>query len=177
MRLAVITTAVLALVSQFHSQPINLDTSQAEPVVSGFFITQEPQFPDRSKEAEIARQMDAQREQARQAEIQRIEREKQAQAVQSATVTPKAPTVAQNTPVDSNSAKMFIYMKESGNNPLARNSAGCLGLGQACPGSKLLAVCPNLDYACQDAFFTNYALSRYGSWEGALAFWQSHNWW
>lgn len=97
MRLAVITTAVLALVSQFHSQPINLDTSQAEPVVSGFFITQEPQFPDRSKEAEIARQMDAQREQARQAEIQRIEREKQAQAVQTPApvqTAPRQPVIA-----------------------------------------------------------------------------------
>ena len=79
---------------------------------------------------------------------------------------------------DANSAKLFIYNHESGNRTTARNAGGCLGLGQACPGSKLLAVCPDLnDYACQDAFFTNYAVSRYGSWEGAKAFWDSHNWW
>ena len=174
MRLAVITTAVLALITQFNSPTPSLDTSKAETLVSGFFVTQENKFPDRSKEAEIARQIDAQREQAR---LQAIEAQKQAQVVQSTIATPKAPVVAQNTPVDSNSAKMFIYNKESGNNPLARNASGCLGLGQACPGSKLLAVCPSLDYACQDAFFTNYAISRYGSWEGALAFWLSHNWW
>lgn len=69
---------------------------------------------------------------------------------------------------------MFIYMHESGNNPAAVNSSGCRGLGQACPGSKLPC---GADYACQDAFFTNYMLNRYGSWENAKAFWLSHNWW
>jgi hypothetical protein len=101
---------------------------------------------------------------------------------QEANYTPEPPKVAQTAPktpvVDNNDAKMFIYHKESGNRPTARNASGCLGLGQACPGSKLLAVCPDLnDYACQDAFFTNYALSRYGSWENAKAFWLAHKWW
>jgi len=73
--------------------------------------------------------------------------------------------------------KLFIYNHESGNNPTRANSSGCLGLGQACPGSKLLAVCPSLDYACEDAFFTNYAFSRYGSWAGAYSSWISHRWW
>jgi len=73
--------------------------------------------------------------------------------------------------------KLYIYQHESGNNPTRANSAGCLGLGQACPGSKLLAVCPTLDYACEDAYFTNYAVRRYGSWAGAYAFWISHRWW
>jgi hypothetical protein len=73
--------------------------------------------------------------------------------------------------------KLFIYNHESGNNPTRANGSGCLGLGQACPGSKLLRVCPTLDYACEDAFFTNYALSRYGSWAGAYSFWIAHRWW
>ena len=73
--------------------------------------------------------------------------------------------------------KLYIYQHESGNNPARANSAGCLGLGQACPGSKLLAVCPTLDYACEDAYFTNYAVRRYGSWAGAYAFWIAHRWW
>lgn len=73
--------------------------------------------------------------------------------------------------------KLYIYQHESGNNPTRANSAGCLGLGQACPGSKLLAVCPTLDYACEDAYFTSYAVRRYGSWAGAYAFWISHRWW
>lgn len=77
----------------------------------------------------------------------------------------------------------YIYGMESGGripgncNPTAQNAGGCLGIAQACPGSKLLAVCPNLDYACENIFFANYALARYGSWAGAYAFWLAHNYW
>lgn len=89
--------------------------------------------------------------------------------------TPPAPAPVISYPNQStNDYKLFIYMKESGNNPAAVNSTGCRGLGQACPGSKL--PCGN-DYACQDAYFTNYAISRYGSWYNAYLFWLSHNWW
>lgn len=80
-----------------------------------------------------------------------------------------APVVA-----DAGSAKMFIYNHESGNNPASVNSSGCRGLGQACPGSKLPC---DADYACQDAWFTNYMQGRYGTWENAKAFWLAHNWW
>lgn len=72
-------------------------------------------------------------------------------------------------------AKMYIYNHESGNNPAARNGAGCRGLGQACPGSKL--PCSDSDYACQDAWFTGYAESRYGGWINAYHFWLAHHWW
>ena len=78
-------------------------------------------------------------------------------------------------PVSANAAKAFIYAHESGNNPNATNPNGCYGLGQDCNG-RVRALC-GADYACQDAFFTNYAMSRYGSWENALAFWQAHHWW
>jgi hypothetical protein len=76
-------------------------------------------------------------------------------------------------------AKAFIYSHESGGRLTARNSGGCLGLGQACPGSKLVNACPNweTDYACQDAFFTNYMLNRYKTWENAKAFWLANRWW
>lgn len=98
-----------------------------------------------------------------------------------ATSTPepvKTPQNAPEQPIDNNDAKMYIYFKESGNRPTARNAGGCLGLGQACPGSKLLAVCPDLnDYACQDAFFTRYMQNRYGSWANAKAFHLRNNWW
>lgn len=92
-----------------------------------------------------------------------------------ATITPQAAPAGV---LDSNESKMYIYNKESGNRSTARNSGGCLGIGQACPGSKLLAVCPDLnDYACQDNFFTNYMLARYKSWENAKAFHIKNNWW
>lgn len=77
----------------------------------------------------------------------------------------------------------FIYGNESGGkipgncNPSAQNAGGCLGIGQACPGSKVTAACPNLDYDCENKFFTEYAISRYGSWLGAYQFWVANNWW
>lgn len=85
-----------------------------------------------------------------------------------------APVVRQTYSLPANQAKAFIYQHESGNNPSAVNSIGCRGLGQACPGSKLPC---GADYACQDAWFTNYAMTRYGSWEAAYQFWQKNRWW
>ena len=71
-------------------------------------------------------------------------------------------------------AKSCIYFHESGNRTTALNSIGCRGLGQACPGTKL--PCGD-DYACQDAWFSQYAIERYGSWEQAWVFWQANRWW
>lgn len=84
-------------------------------------------------------------------------------------------TPAASYPVSPNAAKAFIYARESGNNPNATNPNGCYGLGQDCNGV-LRSMC-GADYACQDAYFTRYAMARYGSWEAAYAFWQSHHWW
>lgn len=105
----------------------------------------------------------------------RVAAQKAAEEAQAAleAVQAPAPVVA----VDTSDAKLWIYMHESGNDPTRWNSSGCLGLGQACPASKLLAVCPNQDYACEDAWFTSYMQSRYGSWENAKAFWLANNWW
>lgn len=90
--------------------------------------------------------------------------------------TKAKPTAASTTPPAGGAldAKLFIYTHESGNNPASVNRAGCRGLGQACPGSKL--PCGN-DYACQDQWFTDYCMSRYGSWEAAKAFWLAHRYW
>jgi LysM repeat protein len=84
-----------------------------------------------------------------------------------------APVVTTGTP--DNAAKAFIYAHESSNNPDATNYLGCYGLGQDCNG-QVRGLC-GADYACQDEFFTNYAMRRYGSWENAQAFWIAHNWW
>lgn len=73
-----------------------------------------------------------------------------------------------------NQYAQYIYQKESGCNLNAINSGGCRGIGQACPGSKLPC---GADYACQNAFFTAYALSTYGGWEQAASFWQANGWW
>lgn len=88
-----------------------------------------------------------------------------------------APVTAVEAGISDSDAKAYIYAHESGNNPTAQNSIGCLGLGQACPGEKLLAVCPTLEYGCEDTFFTNYALARYGSWQIAYQHWLNFRWW
>lgn len=86
--------------------------------------------------------------------------------------SPTQPPPSQPPPaLPAGSAKMFIYNHESGNNPAARNGAGCRGLGQACPGSKL--PCSDSDYACQDSWFTSYMVGRYSTWENARAIWIS----
>jgi hypothetical protein len=71
--------------------------------------------------------------------------------------------------------KQFIYQHESGCRTDAVNPIGACGLGQALPCSKM--GCSLSDWACQDAFFDNYANSVYGGWANAYAFWQSHLWW
>lgn len=71
----------------------------------------------------------------------------------------------------------FIYMHESGCRLNSTNAGGCVGIGQACPGSKLYAVCPDLNYACQNSFFTAYANNTYGGWAGAYNAWLSKGWW
>lgn len=75
-----------------------------------------------------------------------------------------------------NSEANYIYMHESGCDPTKWNSSGCVGIGQACPASKLEAACPGLDYACENAYFTAYA-SKYGGWSGAYEFWLANSWW
>lgn len=76
-----------------------------------------------------------------------------------------------------NQYSSYIYSHESGCSTNITNSEGCIGIGQACPASKLIAACPSLDYACENTFFTTYAVARYGSWEGAYNAWLSQHWW
>ena len=112
-------------------------------------------------------------------EVERLNKEvesaKQAKALQKASTKPTTQYRVASATID---PKLYIYNHESGNNPARWNSSGCLGLGQACPAQKLLNVCPDInDYACQDAWFTNYAVKRYGSWQGAYNFWIQNKWW
>lgn len=67
-------------------------------------------------------------------------------------------------------AKAKVYHHESGNKADAINpTSGACGVGQALPCSKL--PCTLDDYNCQDTWFTNYMLDRYGSWAKAWAYW------
>jgi len=72
----------------------------------------------------------------------------------------------------------FVIGHESGWRPGATSGSGCTGLGQACPGRKLAAACPNwqVDPVCQLRFFSGYA-NRYGGWQGAYNAWLRQHWW
>jgi hypothetical protein len=156
----VLTSIALALISTNYPPKV----AQADQVkvainIENIFEKQQNNFPDRTKEykAELDRL-----EAIRIAEVAKV----QAQAQKAVTAPPQAPS----------DAKMFIYLKESGNNPNAVNkSSGACGLAQALPCSKM--GCALGDYACQDAWATRYMQSRYGTWENAKAFWITHRWW
>lgn len=92
--------------------------------------------------------------------------------IQTASNAPSGPSIVAG--CGDNFYANYIYMHESDCNLNAVNSQGCRGIGQACPGSKLPC---GADYACQNAFFTRYAMDRYGSWEGAYNFWINNHWW
>ena len=72
----------------------------------------------------------------------------------------------------SNSAKEWIAQRESGGSYTATN-------GRYIGKYQLDAAYLKGDYspANQERVSNEYALARYGSWEAAQAFWQSHNWW
>lgn len=106
-----------------------------------------------------------------QAKLERKAQEKQklATAARRATGTQSASAATVST---GNSARAFIFQKESGNRLNAVNSGGCYGLGQDCNGT-LASACPNwrTDRPCQEAFWESYMQRRYGSWEKARAHW------
>lgn len=76
-------------------------------------------------------------------------------------------------------AAVYIINRESGWNPQARNpSSGAFGLPQALPGSKMASAGADwaTNYQTQFKWFVNYCNSRYGSIQGAYAYWQkNHN--
>lgn len=70
---------------------------------------------------------------------------------------------------------IWLINRESGCNPNAVNpSSGACGIGQEYPCGK--SGCSLGDGACQVAWMNKYVSERYGSWAGAVAFHQTHNW-
>lgn len=70
---------------------------------------------------------------------------------------------------------MELIRRESGCNPNAVNpSSGACGVAQELPCGK--SGCSLGDGACQVKWMNSYTLRRYGSWAGAVAHHNSHNW-
>lgn len=92
-----------------------------------------------------------------------------------------APIPARQGSCGDNQYAAYIYGMESGGRVVgncsttARNPGGCYGIGQACPASKV-AQC-GTNYSCQNAWFSSYAIDRYGSWASAYSFHKANGWW
>lgn len=168
-----------------HNEQIILEQSQQVDQKSTVLETtsQELQTLEEKKKA-LADQLEA--EKAKIAELkQKIADKKaaEAKAAQEAVAVPIR-TVSYSAPIDTgpvagcgdNFYANYIYMHESGCRTHNPNGSGCDGIGQACPASKVIGPC-GYDYACQNAWFTNYAIERYGSWAGAYNFWLNNHWW
>jgi hypothetical protein len=122
------------------------------------------------KQAEIQRLLDKQKKLERQLEARRLLKAQEAKAYAASR------SQASYGCHTGNWYKDYIYSHESGCDRYARNtSSGACGLGQAWPCSKL--PCSLSDYVCQDRWFTNYAISRYGSWAAAYRYWVAHRNW
>lgn len=71
----------------------------------------------------------------------------------------------------------YVISHESGWRVNAVNpSSGSCGLGQALPCSKMPCGLTQADFDCQMNWVNNYAVQRYGSWEGAYNFWVQNHW-
>ena len=138
--------------------------------------TRQQLLKTKANSADEQKQKDQQIQQLNQ-QLQSTEQQLQAKR-NSATVYADAPTPAPQavTGCGDNFYKQYIYQHESGCSTAAINSnGGACGLGQALPCSKL--PCSLSDWTCQDNWFDNYAITKYGSWEQAYYFWVNNHYW
>ena len=93
------------------------------------------------------------------------------QAVNAAATNTGSTSYTSNVAGNDAAAKAWIAARESGGNYGARN-------GQYVGKYQLSASYLNGDYSAanQERVADQYVASRYGSWSGAQAFWQSHGW-
>jgi len=165
----VITIATTSVVKMVKIQQAN--QNKLEQLIKSNTKDQQLQLKKQNEDTQNQQQKLQEQIEELKKQVKAKKESKIAEAVKPVQVAQAAPA-----PTDSNEAKMFIYMKESGNRTNAINaSSGACGLGQALPCSKM--PCSLSDYGCQDAFFTKYMQNRYGTWENAKAFWLSHRWW
>lgn len=152
-------------------QRLQLESTQSQLLQTKEQL-EEQQVKSKKEDAKKAKELEELNKKLQETEKQ-LQAKKDAQATAYAAATPHTAVVYQ---LPEDEAKAFIYSHESGNNPGSINSgSGACGLGQALPCSKL--PCSLSDYACQDAWFTNYMKERYGTWNNARAFWIANNWW
>jgi DNA-binding transcriptional MerR regulator len=182
--LAIVLTATALYVKAL--EPHTLEAKQVRKLQST-----EQQLNQTKKQLEKQQTSSQADEKAKEQQIQQLNQQlqdaqKQLQARAAARAS--ATAYAAETPVGytvtdgcgDNEYAHYIYMHESG---CRTNAIGGIetalgracGIGQALPCSKL--PCALDDYACENSYFTNYAVSRYGSWYNAYVYWIDHGNW
>jgi len=168
----VITVATVGIVQMVHKQKANQDKLNQ-------LIRNEQKLKEDNakKQTELEQQIE---ELKKQVEAKKQSKLAQAALEASRTVVPTA-QAASGTCQDwmvaagvTDTANAYtIIMRESGCNPNAVNkSSGACGIPQALPCSKL----GTNDPVEQIKWMQNYVINRYGSWAGAVAFWNAHHW-
>lgn len=165
----------LAVFAYVKVYPYTYDAKQAQKLQDTIQQVQKLQQQTKQIKADSAQQQSDKDKKLEELNKQLQQAQEQLQAKAASKASTVYAAAAPSYAMPANGYKAYIYDHESGNNPGAVNSIGCRGLGQACPGSKLL--CSDTDYTCQDEYFTNYAMQRYGSWENAYVFWVNNHWW
>ena len=145
------------------------------------------------KTKELETQLHAKRQREEQLRIAQLQKSAMAAQVPKQIVKPQAaqPVVAQpvsgtcsdwmnQAGITDHANAAFIFNKESGCRPNAVNpSSGAHGVCQSLPGSKMASA--GADWATnpitQMRWCQSYAISRYGSWANAVAFWRANRWW
>lgn len=126
-----------------------------------------------ASQATTASQAPASAAQQQVAQPQQSQAQPQVTTTTQSTAAAATPTQGYTSNVGGNdaAAKAWIAARESGGNYGARN-------GQYVGKYQLSASYLNGDYSAanQERVADQYVASRYGSWSGAQAFWQSHGW-
>lgn len=124
MKLITISFAVLSLIPQFNYQPQPVATTTSDSLAIFYNEPVKDEFPDRSKEAELAKQIDAQREQAR---LQALEAQRVTEANKVPVVAQSTPTVA---PLSLQEGMLKLRQCESGGNYATNTGNGYYGAYQ-----------------------------------------------
>ena len=169
-----------AIVSE-KSESVKLTSRQLSKLKSDKIALAKAIENEKKTSESLKHQIEQKRLQREQAERQRVQLAQAVTAEKPTQTTRTAPTgQGAMSGCGDNQYAAYIYGQESGGrvtgncNPSAVNAGGCRGIGQACPGGKLPC---GADYACQNAWFNNYAIERYGSWAVAYNFHKANGWW
>lgn len=144
------------------------------------------------KTKELEAQLQAKRQREEQLRIAQLQKSAMAaQVPKQRAAQSSAPVVAQSVSgtcadwmnqagITDHANAAFIFNKESGCRPNAVNpSSGAHGVCQSLPGNKMASA--GADWATnpvtQMRWCQSYAISRYGSWANAVAFWRANRWW